>query len=44
MKRFENKVVVITGGGSGMGKLSCEMFAAEGASVGVVDINAATAQ
>lgn len=44
MKRFENKVVVITGGGSGMGKLSCEMFAAEGASVGVVDINGTTAQ
>ncbi len=44
MKRFENKVVVITGGGSGMGKLSCEMFAAEGASVGVVDINGVTAQ
>lgn len=43
MKRFENKVVAVTGGGSGMGKLSCEMFAAEGASVCVVDINAASA-
>ena len=30
MKRFEGKVVAITGGGSGMGKLSCELFAAEG--------------
>ncbi|MGI5928249.1 SDR family NAD(P)-dependent oxidoreductase [Pseudoflavonifractor sp.] len=44
MKRFENKVVAITGGGSGMGKLSCEMFAAEGAKVCVVDINEKTAQ
>ena len=44
MKRFENKVVAITGGGSGMGKLSCELFAQEGASVAVIDINPATAQ
>lgn len=44
MKRFENKVVAITGGGSGMGKLSCELFAQEGASVAVVDINPVTAQ
>lgn len=44
MKKFENQVVVITGGGSGMGKLSCELFAAEDAQVCVVDINAAGAQ
>ena len=43
MKRFEDKVVAITGGGSGMGKLSCELFAAEGATVCVVDINPETA-
>ena len=43
MKKFENKVVAITGGGSGLGKLSCEMFAAEGATVCVIDINAQTA-
>ncbi len=43
MREFENKVVVITGGGSGLGKLSCEMFAAEGAVVYVVDINEAAA-
>ncbi len=43
MKRFEGKVVAITGGGSGMGKLSCELFAAEGATVCVVDINPETA-
>lgn len=39
MKRFDGKVVVITGGGSGMGKISCTLFAQEGASVCVVDIN-----
>lgn len=39
MKRFEGKIVAVTGGGSGMGKLSCEMFAKEGAVVCVIDIN-----
>lgn len=44
MKRFDGKVVVITGGGSGMGKISCTLFALEGASVCVVDINEKTAK
>ena len=44
MERFKDKVVVITGGGSGMGKISCEMFAQEGAAVCVVDINEKTAR
>ena len=44
MKRFENKVVAITGGGSGMGKCSCQLFAEEGAAVAVIDINPASAQ
>ena len=44
MKRFENKVVAITGGGSGMGRVSSELFAQEGATVCVVDINGAAAQ
>lgn len=44
MKRFEGKVVVITGGGSGMGKISCTLFAQEGGSVCVVDINEKTAK
>ncbi len=39
MKKFESKIVAITGGGSGLGKLACEMFAAEGATVCVIDIN-----
>ena len=44
MKRFENKVVAITGGGSGMDRVSSELFAQEGATVCVVDINGAAAQ
>lgn len=44
MKKLENKVAVVTGGGSGMGKVSCEMFAAEGATVCVVDIDAKSAE
>ena len=44
MKGFELIVVAFSGGGSGMGKLSCELFAQEGASVAVIDINPATAQ
>lgn len=41
--RFENQVVVITGGGSGIGRESAFQFAAEGAAVAVADIDLATA-
>ncbi|MDO8361688.1 MAG: SDR family oxidoreductase [Actinomycetota bacterium] len=38
MGRFEGKVVVITGGGSGLGRLCALKWAAEGASVVVTDL------
>lgn len=43
--RVEGKVVVVTGGASGIGKALCERFASEGAAAVVVsDINAAGAR
>ena len=35
------KVVLITGGGSGMGREAARRFAAEGATVALFDVNAA---
>jgi NAD(P)-dependent dehydrogenase (short-subunit alcohol dehydrogenase family) len=37
--RLDGKVVLITGGGSGMGKVASELFAAEGAKVALTDVN-----
>lgn len=37
--RLEGKVTLITGGGSGMGKVASELFAAEGANVVLTDVN-----
>ncbi len=36
---FKNKTVIITGAASGMGKLSCERFAKEGANIVMLDVN-----
>ena len=38
MRRFENKVVLVTGGAFGMGAATAKLFASEGAKVVVADL------
>ncbi|MGB1142084.1 MAG: SDR family NAD(P)-dependent oxidoreductase [Halioglobus sp.] len=40
MQRFDGKVVMVTGAGSGIGRASAERIASEGASVWCMDLNA----
>ncbi len=44
MKRFDDKVVAVTGGAGGIGRALCARFAAEGARVAVVDRDEAAAR
>lgn len=42
--RLDGKVALITGGGSGMGKVAAELFASEGANVVLTDVNDETGE
>lgn len=44
MRRFADRVVLVTGGGHGIGRASALRFASEGAAVAVVDIDGARAE
>lgn len=44
MKRLEGKICAITGAGGGIGRVAADIFAAEGATVLILEVNAAAAE
>src|SRR5437879_12835140 len=44
MDRLKDKVAIVTGGGAGIGRATCELFAEEGAAVVVAERNPETGQ
>jgi len=42
--RLKGKICIVTGGGSGIGRATCQLFAREGASLAVADKNKAAAE